>query len=214
MRSYHAAGSLPLASEAFALALEAFALEAFALEAFVTLAEALALEAEASPGLRGLVAVPAAAAAAESDTTGWRHTGHVLEVGFVAVRDLANHRRMHAVWKACLHVVTRTFRFHAPVVFVTNESKQIEQQGCDDDDDDESLFLVSAVEPLAVDAAVAAAVAAADDAEDTVIRACLAHIHFESGEALAFEAEALEAEAYVEAEALEGEGSEELRKRT
>ena len=197
MRSYQSGESLcSLVSEAFALALEAF----------VTLAEAFLAEAEASPGLRGLVAVPAA----ESDTTGWRHTGHVV-CGFTVV--LANHRRMHAVWKACLHVVTRTFRFHAPVVFVTNESKQIEQQGCDDDDD-ESLFLVSAVEPLAVDAAVAAAVAAADDAEDTVIRACLAHIHFESGEALAFEAEALEAEAYVEAEALEGEGSEELRKRT
>jgi len=200
MRSYQSGESLcSLVSEAFVT----FLAEAFLAEAFLA-------EAEASPGLRGLVAVPAA----ESDTTGWRHTGHVLEVGFVAVRDLANHRRMHAVWKACLHVVTRTFRFHAPVVFVTNESKQIEQQGCDDDDDDESLFLVSAVEPLAVDAAVAAAVAAADDAEDTVIRACLAHIHFESGEALAFEAEALEAEAYVEAEALEGEGSEELRKRT
>jgi len=199
MRSYQSGESLcSLVSEAFVT----FLAEAFLAEAFLA-------EAEASPGLRGLVAVPAA----ESDTTGWRHTGHVLEVGFVAVRDLANHRRMHAVWKACLHVVTHTFRFHAPVVFVTNESKQIEQQGCDDDDD-ESLFLVSAVEPLAVDAAVAAAVAAADDAEDTVIRACLAHIHFESGEALAFEAEALEAEAYVEAEALEGEGSEELRKRT
>jgi len=196
MRSYQSGESLcSLVSEAFVT----FLAEAFLAEAFLA-------EAEASPGLRGLVAVPAA----ESDTTGWRHTGHVV-CGFTVV--LANHRRMHAVWKACLHVVTRTFRFHAPVVFVTNESKQIEQQGCDDDDD-ESLFLVSAVEPLAVDAAVAAAVAAADDAEDTVIRACLAHIHFESGEALAFEAEALEAEAYVEAEALEGEGSEELRKRT
>ena len=101
-------------------------------------------------------------------------------------------------------MVTRTFRFHAPVVFVTNESKQIEQHG--DDDDDESLcssFLVSAVEPLAVDADDAAAAAVAEAvAEDTVIRACLAHIHFESGEA------------FSEAEALEGEGSEELGKRT
>jgi hypothetical protein len=76
IRSYHAAGSLslPLAS-VFTLSLEAFAAEAFPAEA---------LE-------EGLV-VPAA-----NDTTGWRHTGHVLEVGFVAVRDLANHRRMHAV---------------------------------------------------------------------------------------------------------------------
>ena len=101
-------------------------------------------------------------------------------------------------------MVTRTFRFHAPVVFVTNESKQIEQHGCDDYESLCSSFLVSAVEPLAVnadDSAVAAAVAAAV-AEDTVIRACLAHIHFESGEA------------FSEAEALEGEGSEELGKRT
>lgn len=119
-------------------------------------------------------------------------------------------------------MVTRTFRFHAPVVFVTNESKQIEQQGCDDDESLCSSFLVSAVEPLAVDAADAAAFSEAEAfvtlaeavAEDTVIRACLAHIHFESGEAEAFEAEALEAESFSEAEALEGEGSEELRKRT
>jgi hypothetical protein len=205
MRSYHAAGSLPLASEAFLAEAEAFLAEA---EAFIAeaLAEAESL-AEAFLAEEGLV-VPAA-----NDTTGWRHTGHVV-CGFTVV--LANHRRMHAVWKACLHVVTRTFRFHAPVVFVTNESKQIEQHG---DDDDESLcssFLVSAVEPLAVDADDAAAAAAV--AADTVIRACLAHIHFESAEALA-EAEALEAEALAEAEALEAEaleeeGSEELRKRT
>ena len=117
IRSYHAAGSLslPLAS-VFTLSLEAFLTEAEALEAeaavaeavattpavteapfaealsleaFVTLAKAEALEAEALE--EGLV-VPAA-----NDPTGWRHTGHVLEVGFVAVRDLANHRRMHAV---------------------------------------------------------------------------------------------------------------------
>ena len=102
IRSYHAAGSLslPLASvftlsleafltEAEALEAEAAFAEALSLEAFVTLAKAEALEAEALE--EGLV-VPAA-----NDPTGWRHTGHVLEVGFVAVRDLANHRRMHAV---------------------------------------------------------------------------------------------------------------------
>jgi hypothetical protein len=89
IRSYHAAGSLSLLlASVFTLSLEAFLAEAeaaFAVEA----AFAEALEAEALE--EGLV-VPAA-----NDPTGWRHTGHVLEVGFVAVRDLANHRRMHAV---------------------------------------------------------------------------------------------------------------------
>ena len=86
MRSYHAAWSLPLASEAFLA--EAFLAEAFLAEA-EALAEAFLAEAEAeSVAEEGLV-VPAA-----NDTTGWRHTGHVV-CGFMVV--LANHRRMHAV---------------------------------------------------------------------------------------------------------------------
>ena len=85
MRSYHAAGSLPLASEAFVT----FLAEALA-EAFIAEAEAVAeaFLAEAFLAEEGLV-VPAA-----NDTTGWRHTGHVV-CGFTVV--LANHRRMHAV---------------------------------------------------------------------------------------------------------------------
>ena len=85
MRSYHAAGSLSLASFAFVFAAKAEALvEALEAEAFVTLAKA-----EALAVLRGLVA-------AANDTT-VRHTGHEpVEFGFVA-DDLANHRRMHAV---------------------------------------------------------------------------------------------------------------------
>ena len=127
-------------------------------------------------------------------------------------------------------MVTRTFRFHAPVDFVTNESKQIEQQGCDDD----ALSLLSsfriservagarggcASESVEAEADVAEAfatlaVAEADVAVAAAMRACFAHIHFESGEAFS-EAEALEAEAFSEAEtSVEGEGSEELGKRT
>ena len=87
MRSYHAAGSLSLASFVSVFVAKAEALEAEAFlesEAFVTLAKA-----EALAVLRGLVA-------AANDTT-VRHTGHEpVEFGFVA-DDLANHRRMHAV---------------------------------------------------------------------------------------------------------------------
>lgn len=104
MRSYHAAGSLPLASEAFLAEAETFITESFVTlakaeaflaeaEAFVALAKAEAESvaeavAEAFLAEEGLV-VPAA-----NDTTGWRHTGHVV-CGFTVV--LANHRRMHAV---------------------------------------------------------------------------------------------------------------------
>lgn len=111
-------------------------------------------------------------------------------------------------------MVTHTFRFHAPLVFVTNESKQIEQHG-DDAFSCSSLsgsFVLrvsfevelelelepeTTREPLVV----VVVVVAEADAAATAMRACFAHIH-------------CVAEALVAAEALEGEGSEELVKRT